>query len=211
MSCHGPVGMHRRRMRGVGLIEVLIALLVLSVGLLGVVGMQVTAKKANYEAVQRTTAAHLAADLIERVRANPTGDYVTGAVIGATALDPAADEPSPNCYEGKPCTVAELVAMDLFQWTLQMQGLAETRDVGGVTRATGGLVSPRACLIGPAGTTGYYQLAITWRGTEELTAVPLDSAYCGGGLTSTTLYGSESDDDDDTHRRIFLVEFYISV
>jgi len=39
--------------RGFGMIEVLITLLVLSVGVLGVIGMQVSTKKANYEAIQR--------------------------------------------------------------------------------------------------------------------------------------------------------------
>ena len=92
-----------RAMRGVGLIEVLVALLVLSVGLLGIVGMQITAKKANYEAVQRTTASHLAQDLIARIRANPTADYVDGSVVGATT--PAAQ----ICDVANHCTIAQTV------------------------------------------------------------------------------------------------------
>jgi type IV pilus assembly protein PilV len=194
-------------MRGVGLIEVLVALLVLSVGLLGIVGMQITAKKANYEAVQRTSASHLAQDLIARIRANPTGDYVDGSVLGDTALDPVNDEPDPNCYAGNSCTSGETVAMDLFQWTLAMQGQAETRD----STATGGLVSPRACLVGPDGVSGYYKLAIVWRGTDELEPLELGNQFCAGGLDGTDLYGSEGDPGDDSRRRVLLLEFYVTI
>ena len=46
-----------RGQRGVGLIEVLVALLVLSVGVLAIIGMQISGKQANYDAVQRTPSA----------------------------------------------------------------------------------------------------------------------------------------------------------
>lgn len=197
--------------RGVGLIEVLIALLVLSVGLLGIVGMQITAKKANYEAVQRTTASHLAQDVIARIRANPRGDYVDGNVLGAAALDPQDDEPAPNCYAGAPCTIAQAVAMDVFQWTLAMQGQAETRDVDDESTATGGLVSPRACLVGPDGASGQYELAIVWRGTDELEPRKLGNKFCGGALDGSNLYGSEADPTDDKRRRILLLDFYVMI
>lgn len=64
------------REKGVGLIEVLIAVLVLSVGLLGMVAMQITAKRNSFEAAQRSIATGLSRDILERIRSNP-GEVAT--------------------------------------------------------------------------------------------------------------------------------------
>lgn len=58
------------RQRGTTLIEVLIALLVLSVGLLGMAGLQMTSLKSNYSAYYRSQASLLAYDIADRMRAN---------------------------------------------------------------------------------------------------------------------------------------------
>ena len=61
------------RQRGFTLLEVMIALLIFGVGVLSVAALQGVAKRANYEAIQRTTATQLAFDLLERMRANASG------------------------------------------------------------------------------------------------------------------------------------------
>lgn len=58
------------RQRGTTLIEVLIALLVLSVGLLGMAGLQMTSLKSNHSAYYRSQASLLAYDIADRMRAN---------------------------------------------------------------------------------------------------------------------------------------------
>lgn len=69
----------RGRARGFTLLELLVALLVLSFGLLGMAGLQATGLRNNNNALQRTHASVLALDIIERMRANRTaaanGDY----------------------------------------------------------------------------------------------------------------------------------------
>lgn len=55
---------------GLGMIEILVALLILSIGLLGLAAMQVTSTKMTSQAQQKTQAILLAEDMIERVRAN---------------------------------------------------------------------------------------------------------------------------------------------
>ena len=75
-----------RRMAGFTLIEALIALVVLSVGLLGVAGLQMTGLRANMSAASRTQATYLANDILDRMRAN-TRDARAGLynlAIGAT-------------------------------------------------------------------------------------------------------------------------------
>ena len=81
--------------RGFTLIEVLFTLLIFSIGLLAVAGLQTISKKANYDALQRTTASMLANDIIERMRANarmleeyilPVGGELGGATLSAPAV-----------------------------------------------------------------------------------------------------------------------------
>jgi len=60
----------KNRCQGLTLVEILIALLVLSVGLLGLTAMQTTAVKYTTSANQRTQATALAYDLVDRMRIN---------------------------------------------------------------------------------------------------------------------------------------------
>lgn len=58
------------RQRGLTLIEVLVALLVLSIGLLGLAGLQNVSLQYNHDSYLRTNANNLAYDVMDRMRAN---------------------------------------------------------------------------------------------------------------------------------------------
>lgn len=58
---------------GVGMVEVLAALVILAIGVLGYVMLQVRALEATAESTQRIQAINIARDLAERVRVNRTG------------------------------------------------------------------------------------------------------------------------------------------
>jgi len=60
------------RARGFTLVEILVTLVVMSVGLLGLAALQLTSLKANHGSATRTQAVYLAYDIIDRMRANPT-------------------------------------------------------------------------------------------------------------------------------------------
>lgn len=75
-----------RRARGFTLIEALVALLVLSIGLLGVAGMQLTGLRSNLSASWRSQATYLSYDILERIRANRTARASYATVVGAPAL-----------------------------------------------------------------------------------------------------------------------------
>ncbi|HEX5651163.1 MAG TPA: type IV pilus modification protein PilV [Steroidobacteraceae bacterium] len=78
-----------RRYKGAGftLVEVLIALIVLSIGLLGIAAMYVETLRANRSALVRTQAIALASDLADRIRSNrvPANNY-TGSGVNAQAI-----------------------------------------------------------------------------------------------------------------------------
>ena len=88
------------------MMEVLVSVFVLSIGVVGVAGLQVTAKRSNFEATQRVTAVALAQDIIERMRSNleELGTY-TSAGVGRT-ID-GTSMPVVDCStEGGPGTLA---------------------------------------------------------------------------------------------------------
>jgi type IV pilus assembly protein PilV len=99
--------------RSTSLIEVLIALLLLSVGMLGMIGLKASSLKYAGQSNGRAAAAIYAVDLLDRMRANPVravaGEY--NLAIGAAA--PAT-----------PTTVAQV---DLVQWR---QRIAESLPGG---------------------------------------------------------------------------------
>ena len=151
--------------RGFSLLELLVALVIFSIGLLAVAGLQTVAKQANYEGIQRTTAAQVANGLLEDMRMN--GDaidtYRTAGAIGGGAR---GGEPVPNCRTGAECNSAQKAAHDLWFWEQALDGNLETSGGAG----TGGLMLPTLCIDGPAvGGPGIYRVTIVWRGSASIT------------------------------------------
>ena len=102
-----------RRQAGFSLLEVLIATLVLSAGLLGLAGLQIAGMKTTHNSYQMQQATWLVHDLLERMRVNRAGAYAgnyTGTLDGATACGAA-----PTCAVATACTKAETANIDLFQ------------------------------------------------------------------------------------------------
>lgn len=96
--------------RGFGLIEVMVALIVLSVAVIGLAGLQTVTLRNINNALLESQAATLAQDLIERVRANPQGTYAatfdTAIAIGTTACEGVAANCDPDA----------LALYDLMRW-----------------------------------------------------------------------------------------------
>jgi type IV pilus assembly protein PilV len=74
---HGP-----RRSRGFTLIEVMVAIVILSVGMLGVAGLMVTGIQFSHSSLQRSQATQLAYDMIDRMRSNQAGVQLADAPAG---------------------------------------------------------------------------------------------------------------------------------
>lgn len=91
---HGAPGFSR----GLTLVETLVALLVLSIGLLGLAGLQTSSLRFNNSALHRTQATALAYDVVDRMRANRraalNSDYdggfdsrACGGAVGGTPVE----------------------------------------------------------------------------------------------------------------------------
>ena len=145
-----------RRMRGVSMIEVLVALLILTVGLLGVAGLQTQMQTTQLEAYQRSQAIVLMQDMVDRVNANRrnVASYVTASPLGtANTLDCSA-----------PTTIA---AKDLCAWSNLLLGASEV--TGG--NKVGAMIGARGCVTLPVATMPRQAIvSVVWQGlTPTLT------------------------------------------
>ncbi|MCB1679547.1 MAG: type IV pilus modification protein PilV [Halioglobus sp.] len=156
------------RQAGFGLVEVAVALLVFSLGAVALAGLQISARRAGYEALQRTEAALLAVDMLERIRGNRArlADYASSGVGAASGS--ALPVPASDCRH-LPCTPGQLRAQDLWEWEQALDGAAATRGGSGLVNALGCLrVSGRLVTV-----------EIVWEGFRAQQPPPTGS--CGSG------------------------------
>jgi type IV pilus assembly protein PilV len=113
---------------GFTLVEILITVLILSIGLLGLAGLQVNSMKSNHSSYLRTQATIMAYDIIDRMRANPTavtaGDYeAKGAYTVTTSSTPYtvnAPTATAGCSTTTGCTTTQMANTDINQWRVDL-------------------------------------------------------------------------------------------
>lgn len=119
-AIHGNLS--RQEQSGFSILEVLIAIIILSVGMLGAVGMQTTAMQSNKEARNQAAATTLARELAEKMRGNHTVAIKTVAAdnpyIFDTTLVGASSIAAPpvNCFTDGCPTVKDAASWDVADW-----------------------------------------------------------------------------------------------
>ena len=121
--------MNHRLQHGVGLIEILIAILVMSIGMLGVAALQATALRNSQSALERSVAVIETYSILDAMRANRPG-----AMAGNYDL-PMND----------PCAapaVGGLAQQDLSDWLASVRGALGPTACGSIVRvgSTGAVV-----------------------------------------------------------------------
>lgn len=101
----------RNRQGGFTLVEALVALVVLSIGMLGIAALYVESLRSGRGAILRTQAVMLAGDMADRIRANRLGN---DAYVKAVTDHPATN--AACAPGGAGCTPAALAAHDLALW-----------------------------------------------------------------------------------------------
>lgn len=104
------------RVRGVGMVEVLVALLVLSIGVLGYAGLQLRALKSTGESHFRTQAMAIAQDVIERIGVNQDGEvtYVTDTNWDQSYIGASVPTGWDQCISAA-CTATQVAQWDILQ------------------------------------------------------------------------------------------------
>ena len=101
-------------MSGFSMIEVLVTMLVISLALMGTLGLQTYALRTNQGGQFRSQAVFLAADLAERMETNRVGAVQTQGYVVTTSNVPDTNV-STACTDGG-CSPDQLAAYDLSQW-----------------------------------------------------------------------------------------------
>ncbi|MGI9239088.1 MAG: type IV pilus modification protein PilV [Woeseiaceae bacterium] len=124
----------RRYNAGFSLVEVLIALVIMSVGMLGIAGLYVEGMKAGRTSTFRHHAVTVASDIADRIRANPRG--------GTDYQGPGGNN---NCVLGNvDCNEAQMAANDIALWKAQAAAMLPN---GAVTITFDDTVTPNTYLI----------------------------------------------------------------
>jgi len=143
----------RAQQRGTTMIELLVALVVSVVGLLGIAAFQLRAYAAETESFQRAHASILLDDIVSRINSN-RANAASYTVANAGVVDPG------NCANA----ALTLAQRDLCEWSTLLRGAAEMSDnTAGATRI-GAMTSARGCIAQSVATPNTLLIAIVWEG-----------------------------------------------
>ncbi|CAN5879807.1 hypothetical protein BH11PSE12_BH11PSE12_29610 [soil metagenome] len=155
---------YQHRQSGSTLIEIMVAIVVMAIGLLGLAGLQLSALKFEKSSSQRSEATLAAVDLSERIRSNfaAVQSVVPGIVPPAYTFNTdyatssaAAHVPPNDCTVAIGCTPANVAANDLQEWLRNIQ----RRLIGG-----SGYVVPLPLLPAAGGTAALtFDVTIMWQ------------------------------------------------
>lgn len=140
----GRIQSAMRGQRGFTLVETLVSMVVLAVGMLGIAALYIEGLRSSQASVSRTVAVNLAADMADRIRANPNA--TAGAYAG---VGPGANN---NCVNGPGACLPDQLAQDDWFWWFQD---VQNRLPAGVTAA----VAEDPVAVAPA---TQYDIVLTW-------------------------------------------------
>ena len=134
----------RRRMAGVSMVEALVAVVIISVGMLGIAGMYLASLQAGRSANLRVQALNLTTDLADRIRANRSG--LVNYQVASDGLGKEHD------CQTVSCTAKDLAENDLFLWKRAISAALPANANGRVTFTDNAAPAPDR-----------YTIVVTWR------------------------------------------------
>lgn len=167
---------------GFGLLEVLVAMVILLSGLLGLAGLLTRSQQFEMESYQRSQALILLQDMVDRINTNRKVAACYAITTNATNGTPylgANSTVTPACSSG---TAAQFARAndDLSTWNNMLSGSAEIQGGANV----GAMIGARGCIRQTAADT--YLILVTWQGLGK-TVSPSVGLAC-----ANTTYGDEA-------------------
>lgn len=162
-----------KNQRGFTLLEILVALLIVLVGLMGGAGLIARSVQQEVEAYQRLQALNLLENMVNRINANrlvascySVGS--TGLVVGhgTTTL--------PECSSGT-TEQQDTAESDISQWHNALRGLAQQNSNN---EGIAAMIGARGCIEQVDAVTQQYRVSIAWQGLHE-TSAPAQALSCG--------------------------------
>ena len=158
---HMNRSMRMRTERGFSLIEAMIALAILSFGLLAVAGMQSFALTGNVDASELTVVSNVAADMMERIRFNWRNASAYDGINTKTGTQPAANQ---TAARG-----------DYTQWLTRLTATNLSNIQGAVTVVASGPVGLQQNLV---------TITVSW--TSRMSHTGSGSGNLGGNSTAAS-------------------------
>ncbi|EMP8699240.1 type IV pilus modification protein PilV [Acinetobacter baumannii] len=161
---------------GVGLLEVLVALILLAIGVLGYVALQLRAMDASSEALSKSQAILVMRGLAENIRTNSTqaSQYPT---FVRSYSNYTSDTPAPTSCFNSLCTASQLAQFDAYQAARNANQLGMRITMSNCPGVTNTMVQQRQCLFVFWGKTAP---VITTNGTN--TSVDVSSCISNNGV-----------------------------
>ncbi len=149
------------RQRGVSLIEVMMALLIFSIGMIGAAGLLVMSTRSNQSAYLRTQVTYLAKSMADRMRANPQGVW-DGKYDGSYPTTTTKDCSTTGC------TADQLAQHDQGAWSSQLKTFLPMPSATIKCDAGSAGYTPSATQISMAPPYGgNYHMTIKWSEQQE--------------------------------------------
>jgi len=160
------------------MIEVLVTIIILTVGILGLFGLSARLQLHQVEAYQRTQALILLDDMANRIQANPldAASYVTGVTTPI-----ASDSTCPTASSTRQ-------QRDFIDWCNAIRGAGE--KISTTSTSVGTLIHGMGCIETVDAASRTYMITVAWQGMGALGSPPGSS--CGKG-SYNTLSGCAND------------------
>jgi type IV pilus assembly protein PilV len=189
------------RAAGFTMLEVLISIFIMTIGLLGLAGMQVRAQQAELESYQRAQALILLNDMVDRINANRSaaGCYAFTSAATGSPFAGAGGGGAPVCGAYGTTETRTRANTDLSEWHNTLNGASE--QVG--TANVGAMEGARGCVsLDSTVTPNLYRVSVAWQGAiPTRNPTDIDAALtCGTGQ-----YGG-----DEAIRRVISVTFPVA-
>ena len=119
---------------GFTILEVLVSLVILSIGLLGTAKLMLYSSHANDSAYLRSQATDLAYEILDNMRANRQ-QAIAGAYTTALAATPV--NPGFSCLETNACTQSNLALYDVYTWQKRLNANSGSLPAGALPAGAG--------------------------------------------------------------------------
>lgn len=154
--------------RGFTLLEVMIAIAILAIGMLGIAGLHMISIEHNHAAYLRSQAVIITQDIVERMRSNP--EAIKGNFFNDIDTDNIATLPSINCLtDALGCDHEQLAQIDIAQWAQSIKTINNDN-----TREQ--LPEARATIKLEGTTSNAFTVKIEWR-VKKLTKGTGDNTF----------------------------------